>query len=106
MRIITWPITKPALIQLEHKLQLQTPNAFSPEQLQELTNIQRQIIKLFAATLEHLAPAYFAKDPHHQIPVTMLLLGLLNWFSLWYQPRRASTEMNMPKWLPKYCWVA
>ena len=72
----------------EHRLQLQTPNALSPEQLQELTNIQRQIVKLFAATLEHLAPAYFAKDPHHQIPVTMSLLGMLNWFYLWYQPGR------------------
>ena len=37
----------------EHRLQLQTPNVLSPEQLREVTNIQRQIVKLFAVTLEH-----------------------------------------------------
>ena len=71
----------------EHRLQLSAMDALPQDQYQQLTAMQRQIVKVFADDIIRINPA-FAKDKEALLtPVTMSLLGMLNWFYMWYQPR-------------------
>lgn len=71
----------------EHRLQLSAMDALPQDQYQQLTAMQRQIVKVFADDIIRINPA-FAKDKEALLtPVTMSLFGMLNWFYMWYQPR-------------------
>ena len=78
----------------EHRLQLQSTTALSLEQQHELAETQRAIVKVFADTIESIAPDYLHGMPQHQRPITMSLFGMLNWFYLWYQPGRSMNRIE------------
>jgi AcrR family transcriptional regulator len=78
----------------EHRLQLQSTTALSQEQQHELAETQRAIVKVFADTIESIAPDYLHGMPQHQRPITMSLFGMLNWFYLWYQPGRSMNRIE------------
>jgi len=76
----------------EHRLQLQSSTALSPEQQQDLATIQRKIVSIFANTIQSIAPDYLQGEPILLRPITMSLFGILNWFYLWHQPGRGLTR--------------
>ena len=78
----------------EHRLQLQSTTALSLEQQHELAETQRAIVKVFADTIESIAPDYLQDMPQHQRPITMSLFGMLNWFYLGYQPGRSMNRIE------------
>ena len=78
----------------EHRLQLQSTTALSLEQQHELAETQRAIVKIFADTIESIAPDYLQGMPQYQRPITMSLFGMLNWFYLWYQPGGGMTRIE------------
>ena len=72
----------------EHRLQLQSTTALSPQQQQDLATIQRTIVSIFATAIQDIAPDYLQEAPSDLRPLTMSLFGMLNWFYLWHQPGR------------------
>ena len=72
----------------EHRLQLQSTTALSPQQQQDLAKIQRTIVSIFATAIQDIAPDYLQDAPSDLRPLTMSLFGMLNWFYLWHQPGR------------------
>jgi len=76
----------------EHRLQLQSTTALSPQQQQDLATIQRTIVSIFATVIQDIAPDYLQDAPSDLRPLTMSLFGMLNWFYLWHQPGRAPSR--------------
>ena len=72
----------------EHRLQLQSTTALSPQQQQDLATIQRTIVSIFATAIQDISPDYLQDAPSDLRPLTMSLFGMLNWFYLWHQPGR------------------
>lgn len=72
----------------EHRLQLEAMRYLPPEHQNELADIQRQIVTVFADAVCAVNPDLFTTDRADLRSVTMSLFGMLNWFYLWHQPNK------------------
>ena len=77
----------------EHRLQLQSSTALTPKQRKDLAIIQKEIVNIFATTIQNISPDYLRGEPIVLRPITMSLFGMLNWFYLWHQPGRGLTRI-------------
>lgn len=69
----------------EHKVQLNATTALSEEQKARITEIERRIVRRFAAVLRQINPELTAGDRPLLMPVTMSLFGMMNWVYMWFR---------------------
>ncbi len=67
-----------------HKVQLNGTPALSSDQRAEILALERRIVRRFSGALGAVNPTLTA-DPPLLTPVTMSLLGMLNWLYLWFR---------------------
>jgi TetR/AcrR family transcriptional regulator len=72
----------------EHRLQLEAMRYLPPESQNELADIQRHIVTVFADAVHAINPELFTTERADLRSVTMSLFGMLNWFYLWHQPNK------------------
>lgn len=68
-----------------HQVQLNAMRALSEPQRARIGEIERRIVRRFAAVLREINPALDAPDRPLLMPVTMSLFGMLNWVYLWFR---------------------
>jgi AcrR family transcriptional regulator len=68
-----------------HKVQLNAAVALSPEQADELREVERRIVKRFSGVIGEINPD-LERDRPLLMPVTMSLFGMMNWVYMWFRP--------------------
>ena len=69
----------------QHKVQLAGVPALPPEKAEEIRELERQIVRRFSNVLREINPGLDEGKPLLK-PVTMSLLGMLNWVYMWFRP--------------------
>ncbi|RDW12593.1 TetR/AcrR family transcriptional regulator [Paracoccus thiocyanatus] len=69
----------------QHKVQLNATPALGDEQKAEILDVERRIVRRFAAVLRQINPDL--DDPQRPLltPVTMSLFGMMNWVYMWFR---------------------
>ncbi len=75
----------------EHKVQLNGTSALSSEQLSELQEIERRIVRRFSSVIQEINPDLSNGRPL-LMPVTMSLFGMMNWVYMWFRPNGPITR--------------
>ncbi|MFD1745082.1 TetR/AcrR family transcriptional regulator [Rhizobium helianthi] len=75
----------------EHKVQLNGTSALSSEQLAELQEIERRIVRRFSGVIQEINPDLNNGRPL-LMPVTMSLFGMMNWVYMWFRPNGPITR--------------
>lgn len=68
----------------KHRVLLSELGILAPTQQRQIRALEREIVALFAAAVADLNPA-LAAQPNLIKPVTMSLLGMLNWHFTWFR---------------------
>ena len=68
----------------EHQVQISHLRLLPPERQEELKDMERELVRLFADAIAELVPDL--KGIGLLKPVTMSLFGMLNWHYLWFKP--------------------
>jgi TetR/AcrR family transcriptional regulator len=68
----------------EHKIQINELKKLPPEQQDELRDLERRLVGIFAAAIAAAVPSLAGGGLLK--PVTMSLFGMLNWHYLWFRP--------------------
>ena len=68
-----------------HAILLNDLAALDPTRQEAIRALERRIVAVFSAAIADLSPA-FADQPDLLKPVTMSLLGMLNWHHRWHRP--------------------
>ena len=68
----------------KHKVLMNEMGSLAPEKRETIRGMERRIVAVFAETLCALNPAL--DRPELSKPVTMSLLGMLNWHYTWFNP--------------------
>ncbi|WP_119168332.1 TetR/AcrR family transcriptional regulator [Algihabitans albus] len=68
----------------KHKVLLNEMGSLDPDKRETIRFMERRIVAVFAETLQELNPAL--ARPELSKPVTMSLLGMLNWHYTWLKP--------------------
>ncbi len=68
----------------EHQVQLIAISALTAEQQAELRDIERRIVRRFAAVIALINPD-LNRDRPLLTPVTMSLFGMMNWVYMWFR---------------------
>lgn len=66
----------------KHKVQLNSQNILSEEELRESYEIQRRIVRIYSSTISQIRPD-LAQNTNLIIPITMSIFGMLNWAFTW-----------------------
>ncbi|AXK83671.1 TetR/AcrR family transcriptional regulator [Pseudolabrys taiwanensis] len=74
----------------EHKIQLNELSKLPPKRQKVLTDMERDLVRVFADTIAAVNPA-LAGDALLK-PVTMSLFGMINWHYMWFRDGRALTR--------------
>ncbi|MEH7827900.1 TetR/AcrR family transcriptional regulator [Gemmobacter denitrificans] len=69
----------------QHKVQLNATSALSDAQKAEITELERRIVRRFAAVLDEINPGLNDKNRPLLTPVTMSLFGMMNWMYMWFK---------------------
>lgn len=69
----------------QHKVQLNAGIALSDEQQQEITAIERRIVKRFSSVIRDIRPELDSPERPLLQPVTMSLFGMMNWVYMWFR---------------------
>ena len=69
----------------EHTVQLNATKALAENYRAEILEIERQIVRRFAAVLDEINPRLNQKDRPLLTPVTMSLFGMMNWMYMWFK---------------------
>ncbi len=69
----------------QHKVQLVGVPVLPPEKAEEIRELERQIVRRFSNVLREINPGLDEGKPLLK-PVTMSLLGMLNWVYMWFRP--------------------
>ncbi|MCK9916114.1 TetR/AcrR family transcriptional regulator [Microbacteriaceae bacterium K1510] len=75
----------------EHKIQLNELSKLPPKRQKVLTDMERELVRVFADTIVAVNPA-LAGDNALLKPVTMSLFGMINWHYMWFRDGRALTR--------------
>lgn len=70
----------------EHQLQLHSMARLSVTDQKSLASKQRKIVAPFASAIADIVPDQKENAGKMLKPLTMSLMGMLNWFFLWYKP--------------------
>lgn len=73
-----------------HKVLLNEMGSLAPDKREIIRRMERRIVEVFAETIAAINPALAA--PERLKPVTMSLLGMLNWHYTWFKPGGALTR--------------
>ena len=65
-----------------HKVQLNAGRALTQAQQESLRQIERRIVRRFAAVIRAVRPDL---PPHLVMPATMSLFGMMNWVYMWFR---------------------
>lgn len=74
-----------------HRVQMNSLEILPGEQAAEIHESERRIVTVFSAAIAALDDK-LANDRKLLIPVTMSLLGMLNWAFMWFRPGRGMTR--------------
>ncbi|MFV0245089.1 MAG: TetR/AcrR family transcriptional regulator [Qingshengfaniella sp.] len=69
----------------QHKVQLNAGSALSEDQKNQITEIERRVVRYFAQVIREVHPALDTPDRPLLMPVTMSLFGMLNWVYMWFR---------------------
>ena len=69
----------------QHKVQLNAASQLSDEQKAQIHEIERGIVRRFAAVLREINPDLDDRERPLLQPVTMSLFGMLNWVYMWFR---------------------
>jgi len=75
----------------EHKIQLNELSKLPPKRQKVLTDMERELVRLFADAIAAVNPA-LAGDNALLKPVTMSLFGMVNWHYMWFREGKALTR--------------
>ncbi|MBA3620370.1 MAG: TetR/AcrR family transcriptional regulator [Acidothermales bacterium] len=68
----------------KHRVQLNDLGRLPPAQQRHIRDMERQVVDVFAVALLDCAP-HLRATPAHVKPVTMSVLGMLNWQHTWFR---------------------
>ncbi|MFN3687647.1 TetR/AcrR family transcriptional regulator [Salinarimonas sp.] len=68
-----------------HKVQLTGMATLPEDKAEVIRDVERAIVRRFAATLRAVNPALSGERPY-LMPVTMSLFGMMNWVYMWFRP--------------------
>ena len=68
-----------------HKVQLNASSALTEDQKLAITEVERRIVRRFAAVLRDISPRLDSKERPLLMPVTMSLFGMMNWMYMWFK---------------------
>ncbi|HEY5817043.1 MAG TPA: TetR/AcrR family transcriptional regulator [Mesorhizobium sp.] len=68
-----------------HKVQLNASSALTEDQKLVITEVERRIVRRFAAVLRDISPRLDSKERPLLMPVTMSLFGMMNWMYMWFK---------------------
>jgi AcrR family transcriptional regulator len=68
----------------EHQVQITSLKLLPPEQQEQLKEMERTLVRIFAEALAAAVPQA-AADRNLLMPLTMSLFGMLNWHYLWFR---------------------
>ena len=74
-----------------HRVQLTSLETLPEDKAVEIRQSERRIVAVFSAAIAALDEK-IANDRRLLIPVTMSLLGMLNWAFMWFRPGRGMTR--------------
>ena len=77
----------------KHRVLLSELGILAPAQQRQIRALEREIVALFAAAVADLNPA-LAEQRKLIKPVTMSLLGMLNWHFTWFRPDGPLTRQD------------
>ncbi len=80
-----------------HKVQLNAAPALTDAQTQEITAVERRIVKRFAVIIADLHPDLDTPERPLLMPVTMSLFGMLNWVYMWFKDGGTITRDDYAK---------
>lgn len=84
----------------EHKIQLDALSVLPKEQQRIITDIERQIVRVFSDAVLALNPSL--NQNHSALkPATMSLFGMLNWFYTWFREDGPITREDYAKMVSK-----
>lgn len=69
----------------QHRIQLAGLTSLTPEHLEQINVMERELVDSFAAVIKRLMPNDHAKQMLK--PVTMSLFGMLNWHYMWFREK-------------------
>ncbi|WP_151719657.1 TetR/AcrR family transcriptional regulator [Gemmobacter serpentinus] len=69
----------------QHKVQLNASSALNEAQKAEILEMERRIVRRFAAVLDQINPSLADKERPLLTPVTMSLFGMMNWMYMWFK---------------------
>ncbi|AUH66624.1 TetR/AcrR family transcriptional regulator [Paracoccus zhejiangensis] len=69
----------------QHKVQLNAASQLSDEQKAQIHEIERRIVRRFAAVLREINPDLDDRERPLLQPVTMSLFGMMNWVYMWFK---------------------
>jgi TetR/AcrR family transcriptional regulator len=72
----------------EHKIQINELGKLPARQKKILTDMERELVRVFAAAIAAVNPA-LAGDDALLKPVTMSLFGMINWHYMWFREGKA-----------------
>jgi TetR/AcrR family transcriptional regulator len=75
----------------EHKIQLNELRKLPAKQKKVLTDMERELVRVFAGTIAAVNPA-IGDDNALLKPVTMSLFGMINWHYMWFREGKALTR--------------
>lgn len=75
----------------EHKIQLNELSKLPPKRKKLLTDMERELVRVFAETIAVVNPA-LSGDNALLKPVTMSLFGMVNWHYMWFRDGKALTR--------------
>jgi TetR/AcrR family transcriptional regulator len=76
---------------VEHKIQLNELGKLPAKQKKILTDMERELVRVFAAAIAAVNPALGDNGPLLK-PVTMSLFGMVNWHYMWFREGKALTR--------------
>jgi AcrR family transcriptional regulator len=68
----------------KHKVLLNEMQSLAPEKRETIRRMERRIVAVFAEAIAQINPAI--SSPELLKPITMSLLGMLNWHYTWFKP--------------------
>jgi TetR/AcrR family transcriptional regulator len=77
----------------EHKIQLNELGKLPARQKKILTDMERELVRVFASAIAAVNPALGADDALLK-PVTMSLFGMINWHYMWFREGKALTRAD------------
>lgn len=84
----------------EHKVQINALSQLPEDRSDELKNMERQLVSIFAKAIASIDPR-LGQSKGLLMPVTMSLFGMLNWHYMWYRPEGPMSRQEYAEMVTK-----